>query len=129
MADFSFSKNEKLKSKKQIELLFKEGNSVSVYPLKLIFLALEDTKDNQQTKTGVTVPKRSFKSAVQRNRIKRVLRECYRLNKHIIFNNIEGDFTLLFLYLGKETPSYTLLEKKMRELMQKFSDQVTIPQE
>ncbi len=124
MADFSFSKNEKLKSKKQIELLFKEGNSVSVYPIKLIYIALKDTKDSQLAKIGVTVPKRVFKSAVQRNRIKRVLRECYRLNKHIIFNNIEGNFALLFLYLGKEMPAYDKVEKAMIATLQKFINNV-----
>ncbi len=118
--DFSFPKKEKLKSKKAIEQLFSEGKSLSKHPLKLIYLKTSLPND-LQFQVAVTAPKKKFKTAVQRNRIKRLLRESYRRNKHIIFNNIEGDFALLFLYLGKETPSYTQMENDMKELLQKFS--------
>ncbi|MCL5246590.1 ribonuclease P protein component [Cellulophaga sp. 20_2_10] len=121
--NFSYPKKEKLKSKKLIEELFKDGKSVSSFPVKLIYVpcSLENTSLN----VGVTVPKRNFKSAVDRNRIKRLLREAYRLNKHIVFNNIDQDFALLFLYLGKKKPDYAEVEKSIIEALTKFYKKVT----
>jgi len=67
------------------------------------------------------VPKRNFKSAVKRNRIKRLLREVYRLNKALVFNNTNNDFAFLFLYLGKDMPSFDTLNHKMKVLLKKFN--------
>lgn len=120
--DFSFGKKEKLKSNKLISQLFLEGKSLSVYPLKLIYLKT-DIKE-AQIKTAVTVPKKIFKRAVHRNKIKRLLRESYRLNKAIIFNNTEDKFAFLFLYLGKEMPAFVHVESKMKLLLQKFNAQI-----
>ncbi|WP_223308302.1 ribonuclease P protein component [Maribacter polysiphoniae] len=117
--NFSFPKKEKLKSKKLIERLFKEGKHLNGYPLKLLYLELDSPMD-VRIKTGVAVPKKKFKSAVQRNRIKRLLRESYRLNKQLVFNNSEGNFAFLILYLGKEMPSYPVVEKGMQTILQKF---------
>ena len=78
--NFKYSKQDKLKSKKLIEQLFTEGKSVTAYPLKLIYLKTE-FEDDSILKTGVSVSKRLHKTAVDRNRIKRLLREAYRLNK------------------------------------------------
>ena len=122
--NFKFPKNEKLKSKKHIELLFKEGHSLVVYPIKLIYLKIESPLA-AQIQTAVTVPKSNFKSAVKRNRIKRLLRESYRLNKHQIFNNMEGNFAFLFLYLGKEVPEYTVVEKSMLDIFNKLLKKVS----
>ncbi|MBT8296978.1 MAG: ribonuclease P protein component [Maribacter sp.] len=118
-----FPKKEKLKSKKLIDALFKEGKSFSAYSLKLIYLKVE-TPTDVQFKTGVAVPKKNFKSAVQRNRIKRLMRESFRLNKHMVFNNSEGNFAFLFLYLGKELPTYLEVEKGMRIILQKFQKKI-----
>ena len=80
---FSYPKKEKLKSQKRIEQLFSEGKSVNAYPLRMVYLK-SDFNGNTTFKTGVTVSKRNFKKAVDRNRIKRLLREAYRLNKVIL---------------------------------------------
>lgn len=114
-----FPKKEKLKSKQLIDRLFKEGESLSSSPLKLIFLKIEVPID-AKFKTAMAVPKKNFKSAVKRNRIKRLLREAYRLNKHLVFNNSEGNFAFLILYLGKEMPNYIELEKNMQSILRKF---------
>jgi len=114
-----FPKKEKLKNKKLIEVLFKEGSTLTSYPYKLIYLKVEEPVD-AKFKTSVAVPKKNFKSAVKRNRIKRLLREAYRLNKHLVFNNSEGNFAFLFLYLGKEMPSYPEVENGMQIIVQKF---------
>ena len=116
---FSFPKKERLKSKKLFEQIFAEGKSVSNYPVKLLYLKSELPK-SVKFQAGVAVPKKNFKSAVKRNRIKRLLREAYRLNKHLVFNNSEGQFAFLFLYLGKELPTYVDVEKNVQALLKKF---------
>lgn len=116
---FSFPKNEKLKSKKSFAQLFAEGKSISRFPLKLIYVSTELPEDIK-VQVGVSVPKRIFKSAVKRNRIKRLLREAYRLNKQGVFNNSEGNYAFLFLYLGTEMPTYAGMEKNMLAILQKF---------
>ena len=115
----SFSKKEKLKSKKLIEQLFEEGRSVSQFPLRLVFL--ETTfEDAAQVKAGVSVSKRNFKTAVVRNRIKRLLRESYRLNKNAYFNNLTTHYALMILYIGKDKPTHKLIDDKMKQLLQTF---------
>ncbi|NJB71454.1 ribonuclease P protein component [Saonia flava] len=121
---FTFQKREKLKSKKIIEKLFEEGKSISHYPIKLIYLKVQPLPEDVKIRAGVAVPKKNFKSAVKRNKIKRLLRESYRLNKQVAFNNIEGNFAFLFLYLGKELPQYAEVEKSLIVLLQKFSKQI-----
>ena len=115
----SFPKREKLKSRKQIEALFAEGSAINNYPLKLLYQKTLFS-DGVKTKTMFVVPKRNIRSAVKRNRIKRLLREAYRLNRPQTFNNIEGNFALAILYLGKEMPDYALVEKKIIGVLEKF---------
>jgi len=115
----AFPRKEKLKSKKLIEQLFVEGNAINNFPLKLIYIKT-NFEDDSKIKTGVIAPKKRFKSAIARNQIKRKLREAYRLNKSVIFNNIEGDFALMILYLGKEVYSHEYIDNKMKGLLKKF---------
>ena len=85
---FTYPKKEKLKSKTTIDLLFSEGNSVSKFPLRLVYV--ENKEPNAELmKMGVSVSKKYFKKAVDRNYFKRVLRETYRLNKHLLIDNLE----------------------------------------
>ncbi len=115
----TFPRKEKLKSKKLIDQLFVEGQGVSSYPIKLLYLKTELPFD-VAIQTGVTVPKKNFKSAVKRNRIKRLLRESYRLNKDLIFNNSEGGFAFLFIYLGKKMPEYQEIDENIQAVLHKF---------
>ncbi|MFT6796905.1 MAG: ribonuclease P protein component [Maribacter sp.] len=116
---FTFPKKEKLKSKKLIEQLFVEGKSVSQYPIKLIYLKVD--QQEALIKAGVAVPKKKFKSAVSRNHLKRLLRESYRLNKALVSNNTEDKFAFLFLYIGKETLPFEVMQHKMTLLLKKFN--------
>ncbi len=116
---FTYNKSEKLKSEKLITKLFTEGESVSAYPLRLVYLETTFT-EAVPLKTGVSVPKRNFKRAVDRIRIKRVMREAYRLNKHMVFNNISTSFAFMILYVGKEKPTYTTLETATKKMFHKF---------
>lgn len=122
ITDCSFGRQERLKSKEQIGQLFAEGKQLSVFPIKLIYRSVK-TQD-VPIKTAVTVPKKNFKSAVHRNRIKRLLREAYRLHKHIVFNNTEGNFAFLFLYLGKEMPASLEIHSKMKLLLDNLNARI-----
>ncbi|WP_422082790.1 ribonuclease P protein component [Ulvibacterium sp.] len=121
---FTFPKKEKLKSRKLFDALFTKGKAITKYPVKLIYLETELPND-VKIQVGVAVPKKSFKSAVKRNRIKRLLREAYRLNKPMVFNNSEGNFAFLFLYLGKEVPNYDMVEERIRTILQKFNNTIS----
>lgn len=116
----TFKKQEKLKKSKLIELLFAQGKSVTVFPVKLIYLET-DHKSPYKIQAGVTVSKRIFTKAVDRNRIKRLLREVYRKNKFMIYDSENTKkHIFMFIYLGKTEFEYHVLEDKMKLLLQKF---------
>ena len=117
---YTYNKDEKLKSQKAIEQLFAEGKSVSAYPLRMVYLDKQS-----QLKVGVSVSKRNFKLAVHRNRVKRLLREGYRLNKNLLIDNKLDHYTLMILYISKEMPDFKIIDKKMKALLTKFNDQVS----
>ena len=120
----TYSKKEKLKSKKRIDLLFTEGQSVSAFPLRLVYMPTT-FDDPIIAKTGVSVSKRNFKTAVDRNHIKRLLRESYRLNKADFFNNLKTQHAFMILYIGKEKPTFNQVENKMKTLFEKFSNKIS----
>ena len=122
---FSYPQKEKLKSQKLIEQLFSEGKSISVYPLRMVYLKTEFQEESVQFKTGVSVSKRNFKNAVDRNRIKRLLREAYRLNKSAYFNNILSSYALMILYIGKDGTDFDSVDRKMKKLLDAFSKKVS----
>ncbi|WP_299393777.1 ribonuclease P protein component [uncultured Gelidibacter sp.] len=117
--DQSYKKIEKLKSQKLIEKLFAEGKSVVAYPLRLVYIKTS-FEDSTPLKTGVSVSKRNFKKAVHRNRIKRLMREAYRLNKSAYSNNITGQYALMVLYIGKTESDFSTISKKMNTLLDAF---------
>lgn len=117
----SYNRNEKLKSKKLIDQLFKNGQSVLVFPLRLVYMPAV-FENNVLAKTGVSVSKKHFKKAVDRNRIKRLLREVYRLNKAHYFNSFTTQHAFMILYIGKEKPSLNQVETSMKLVFEKFSN-------
>ena len=116
---FSFPKKERLKSKKLIEQVFEEGKSIKRFPLKLFYLKTPLPED-VPCQAAMAVPKKKVRQAVKRNRIKRLMRESYRLQKGDTFNKMVGNFALLFLYLGKESPEYREIDSAMKVLLDKF---------
>ena len=116
---FKYPKTEKLKSKNTIDLLFSEGKSVSKYPLRLVFVPT-DSGEAVGLKMGVSVSKKYFKNAVDRNYFKRVLRECYRLNKHLLTDNLEKKYAFMFFYQTKDKLSYQEIHEKTQQLFEKF---------
>ena len=116
---FSYPKHEKLKSKKLIDLLFAEGKSVSKYPLRLVYVPVE-LENDEKIKFGVSVSKKHFKKAVDRNYFKRVLRECYRLNKALLLDNLEKPYVMMFFYQSKDKMSFTEMNEKTKLIFEKF---------
>lgn len=115
----SYPAAEKLKSKKIIDLLFTEGKSVGKYPLRLVYIA-HDFEDDVPLKMGVSVSKKYFKKAVDRNYYKRVLRECYRLNKPQLLAHLNQKYCFMFLYQTADRLSYQEMEEKTKQLFEKF---------
>lgn len=115
----TLGKEERLKSKKLIERLYMERNSVKAFPLRMIFLQTEHTSDFP-AQVGVSVPKRNFKLAVDRNRLKRLMRESYRLQKEIVYNDLEKPYIFMISYIGKEKCTYDEMYLKMEKLLTKF---------
>ena len=116
----TYNKHEKLKSQKAIEHLFIEGQSVVAYPLRMVYL-----KNEEGLKVGVSASKRNFKKAVERIRVKRLLREGYRLNKTMLIDHKIDNYTLMILYITKDMPDFKLVDTKMKKLLSKFKDQIS----
>ena len=110
MSDFKLPKEEKLKHKKEIGLLFEKGKWKTCDNLRIITLNLDKKPqedfsfDNQ--KIGVSVSKKYFKRAHDRNRIKRLLRECYRLNKELYIEKFGTNSLSMVFWISKEMPAH-----------------------
>ena len=110
---YFYRKADKLKSRKAIDEIFGKGKSISHFPLKIIWL----THQREVTlQAGVGVSSRNFKKAVDRNRVKRIMREAYRLQKNQLLEYLENNdkkLSVFFLYVGKELPAYDIIYEKM----------------
>ncbi|KRD11428.1 ribonuclease P protein component [Flavobacterium sp. Root901] len=126
--NFTYGKNERLKSKTTIGLLFSEGKSVSKYPLRLVYRQAEENIQ-ENTKVGVSVSKKYFKKAVDRNYFKRVLRETYRLNKQLLLNNLDQPYSIMLFYQTKDRLSYEEINTKTIQLFEKFVQQINKTQD
>lgn len=123
---YTYPKTEKLKSRTVIDSMFTEGKSVSKYPLRLVFVPGEHN-DGEQIKITVSVSKKHFKRAVDRNYFKRVLRETYRLNKHILLNGMDKPYAFMLFYQTKDRLSYQDIHMKTVQLFEKFIAQHCTP--
>ncbi len=118
-----YPKSERLKGKNTIDLLFSKGKSVSKYPLRLVYVAVEKESE-ADVQVGVSVSKKYFKKAVDRNYFKRVLRETFRLNKHIIMDAVDQPYALMFFYQSADRLSYAEIHEKTIQLFEKFKVQI-----
>lgn len=114
----TYSKKDKLKSKRTIEALFSKGKSVTKYPLRLVYIL--DDAQGAEMKIGVSVSKKYFKRAVDRNYFKRVLRETYRLNQHLLHQEIDKPYAFMLLYQSKDRLTYDEINTKTIQLFEKF---------
>ncbi|HHU97804.1 MAG: ribonuclease P protein component [Bacteroidota bacterium] len=116
---FTFTKEERVTGKRRIETLFAQGNSFMAYPFRVIYL---ERVPYPLTLASIliTVPKKRVRSAVQRNRVKRLAREAYRLNKHIL-NPIalreDKGIDIAFIYVKEGIADFTIVEKGVRKAL------------
>lgn len=110
---YTFKKEERLCSKKLLDKLFNSGSSFLVYPFRITWLISELPVD-VPAQVVISVSKRKFKKAADRNLLKRRMREIYRLNKsEFVYSFIKGRLTLAINYIGNEINDYHVMEKKL----------------
>lgn len=123
MKQFTLGKTERLKSRKQIEQLFKEGKTFTVSLLRIYYTIQPTSALLAPLQFGAAVGTKHFKHAVDRNRIKRLIREAYRLQKNDLQEQLKLKKTtvnLFFMYTGKELPEYQLIYEKAGIALQKL---------
>jgi len=117
----TLSHTERLKSKRQIDRLFHTGQSFFVYPFKVLYLF--ENGDEKQTKVLITVSKKKFRKAVERNRIKRRVREAFRKNKSLVNNQLlksNKNLLLGLIYSGATILPYEETERKLILILQRL---------
>lgn len=123
---FGFGKKEKLKSRKQIEELFLNGKNFLVFPLRVTFHFVPS--EEAMVQVGVTAGKKYFKKAVDRNRIKRLIREAYRLQKNSLLETVKQKRQkgfLFFMYADKTIAPFPVIKEAMDKCLkrlEKFAD-------
>jgi ribonuclease P protein component len=123
---FTYQKKDKLKSRKQTQHLFSTGQAINVFPIRLIYTIepIPSTADNLSLtsllQAGVGAPSRTFRKAVQRNRVKRLLREAYRLEKPNFISQANLDhkrLNLFFLYNDVNVLTQLEIQAKVKEAL------------
>ena len=113
----TFRKSERISLKREIDCLFQHGESFVSYPLRVVYL---EQKPSSETKVSVliSVPKRKIKHAVKRNRMKRLIREAYRLNKATLIEHYKGKesgLLIAFLFIGNEICNWDIIEESVQK--------------
>ena len=123
---FSYNKFEKLKSRKQIELLFAKGKTIAAFPVKVFYLPVENTPMHP-VQVGVGVSARNFKKAVDRSTIKRRMREAYRLHKLPLHEHLvaqQKSVAIFILWIDKQMPTTAALQEMMPAVIEKLIKQL-----
>lgn len=126
--EFTFGKEERLKSNLAIQGLLKRGKAVFSFPLKIYWDFSPDSHQKYPVRAAITVPKRKFRRAVDRNLMKRRINEAYRLNKHMLYETLDQHqqkIQLIILLLSDEFIPYDQLEKKMREILRQLVNKLS----
>ena len=120
---FTFQKGERLKSRKTIGKLFTEGKSFISYPIRFVWVKMESPLSEFPLQMALTVPKRSFPKAVDRNRLRRRVREAYRLNKHSIYQKLDSpqdQYGIMLIYVARETLDFHKIEEGVKKGLRKL---------
>ncbi|HOF46141.1 MAG TPA: ribonuclease P protein component [Bacteroidales bacterium] len=120
----SFSKKERICSKKVLESLLEEKNTLFIFPFKCYFRLFEKSDNAPHNQIAISIPKKKIPLAVHRNRIKRLIRESYRLNKVILNENIENKkigYQILFIFVDNKVPSFDYIENKIIAILKRLS--------
>ena len=128
-------KTERLKSRKVIEQLFTEGKSFSNFPFRVVYILSKvdvlpgEGSHHGQLQATFSVPTKFFKKAVDRNRVKRLMREAYRLQKNVLSDQVKAtkrSLHVFIIYTGKELPGYQVVFEKTAALLKwllKYTDE------
>ena len=121
---FTLGKNERLKSRKQIEHLFNEGQRFSISAFRIFYSFQHDPASiNQSLQAGFGASSRNFKTAVDRNRIKRLIKEAWRLQKNDLGNLLKEQnrkLDVFLIYTGKELPAYDEVYTSIKKIIAKL---------
>lgn len=123
-----FNKEERLTGDKRIENLFACGKSFVAYPLRIVFLE-KASQNLSLPEVLVSIPKKRIKSAVGRNRMKRIVRESFRMNKHILNDVLKDDckhLEIAFVYVKDELTDFSTVEKGMRNALFEIKNRLEI---
>lgn len=124
----TFGKKERLKSQKAIGNLFEKGKHINVYPLKLVWQTLRKNEPNKYpAKVVLSVSKKKFKKAADRNRIKRLLKETYRVNKKELITTLNEkhlELHFFLVYLDNKLPEYQPLENKIKIALERLIKEI-----
>ncbi|HTO16012.1 MAG TPA: ribonuclease P protein component [Edaphocola sp.] len=126
--DYTFTASERLKHRKLIETLFQNGKAFSVFPFKVVYSIVDKSNtENTFVRMGCVVPKRNKKRAVDRNLIKRKLKEAWRLQKHILIPDIpeHKELHVFFIYIGKEIPNFSIIAASVSKIIIKLQSITT----
>ncbi|PID69572.1 MAG: ribonuclease P protein component [Flavobacteriales bacterium] len=115
----TFNKDERLKSKKIIEELFKKGQNLYAYPLLLKYLPIEHP-GNFPVQIAFSVPKKKIKKATQRNRIKRQLREIYRQHKNDLYTHVDKKIAIILIFIDERAHNFVELEEQFLFLLKQL---------
>ena len=121
----TLSKEERLSWKRHIDLLFAEGRSFISFPLRVVYLPVEEKELSSRVAIMASVPKKKFKRANKRNLIKRLIRESYRIHKYDLIDPLQEKGTSMlvaFLYVDKEIRSFAEIEKSMIKALKALKD-------
>ena len=127
---FTYQKKDKLKSRKQMQFLFSKGTAITMHPIRLLYTIEKGEAGifpNGLLQAGVGAPSRQFRKAVQRNKVKRLLREGYRLEKPDFMNAISltnSRLNLFFLYVDANVQSQQQIQATIKLLLQKLADKL-----
>jgi ribonuclease P protein component len=127
---FTFKKVERLCSSQLIDRLYAEGHRLMAFPYSVQWMNLESGEplSHPATQVMIVAPKRKFHHAVDRNRVRRLTRECYRLRKHALYDFLQQHgLTLVFsmVYIHNEIMSYDQLGHKMDKLLSALEKEIT----
>ena len=125
---YTFRKAEKLCSQKLMGELFLTGSSFLSYPLRITWKIFANPPFESPAQVGFSVPKRIFKHAVDRNRLKRLMRESYRIQKSDLYEKLQSanmQMCLMLIYIGKEELPFTKIDQAISKSIVKINGQLT----
>lgn len=123
---YTFTKEERLYRQGDFDRLLAGGKSFISYPVRVVYRCSPRRENDFPARMAVSVSKKRFKRAVKRNRIKRLIREAYRLNKALLYEWIPADCTIdiLFIYLESEVADYKKIEKAIKGAFKKMHNSI-----